>query len=76
MNARELDDVLGFEAARMFVAEYGGSRVWVPDKSAWDVYERNKALRERWKKGDTLEKLHADHPELSRKQLKRIVWSE
>lgn len=75
MNARELEDVLGFEEARRFVAEYGGSKVWVPDKSAWDVHERNRAIRARWREGDTLEILERAYPEIRRKQLKRIVKS-
>lgn len=76
MNPGELDDLLGPKAARQMVEVHGGDRPYIPNLDSWKGYERNKIIRARWREGWSLEKLEEAFPELTRKQLKRVVFAQ
>lgn len=73
MNPGQLDDLLGPEAALRLVEAHGGGRPYVPNLESWLDYERNRKIRALWCDGWTLERLAEAFPELTRKQIKRVV---
>ena len=68
---KEIAEIIGIEAYRKLVANYGGSRIYIEKSNTITRPDRNKEIREKFDGGNYLQL--AREYELSEQTIRRIV---
>ena len=69
---KELVDIIGLDAFKSLVQNYGGTNLYIPKMDTLERQKRNKRIRDEYYKGSTLKKLSLKYS-LTETQIRSIL---